>query len=137
MEIKANRLESNTVDVWVPSHHMIPFTSSHSSNSSHVISTTLNSGSTSPEAATNNCFSSDEPENSITSFLGMSSVTSSSTSASSSSSSVPTLSISSIPSSAPIPNHPMVTRSKNNISKPTQRPCCTTFYIKIHFFKYP
>ncbi|WMV30788.1 hypothetical protein MTR67_024173, partial [Solanum verrucosum] len=123
MEIKANRPESNTVDIWVPSHHMIPFTSSHSGKSSHAISTTLNSGSTSPEAATSNRSSSNEPENSITSFPGMSSATSSSTYASSSSSSVPTLSTSSIPSSAPIPNHPMVTHSKNNISKPTQRLC--------------
>ncbi|KAG5590696.1 hypothetical protein H5410_041210 [Solanum commersonii] len=119
----ANRPESNTVDIWVPSHHIIPFTSSPSSNSSHAISSTSNSGSISHEVATSNRSSSDEPENSITSFPGMSSSTSSSTSASSSSLSVPTHSTSSVPSSAPIPNHSMVTRSKNNISKPIQRLC--------------
>ncbi|KAH0674565.1 hypothetical protein KY284_025652 [Solanum tuberosum] len=69
----------------------------------HPSSPTLRS--TSPEAATSNHSSSNKPENSITSFP------------------VPTLSTSSIPSSALIPNHPMVTRSKNNISKPTQRLC--------------
>ncbi|KAH0773766.1 hypothetical protein KY290_010903 [Solanum tuberosum] len=123
MEIKANRPESNTIDIWVPSHHIIPFTSSPSSNSSHAISSTSDSGSISHEVATSNRSSSDEPENSITSFPGMSSSTSSSTSASSSSLSVPTHSTSSVPSSAPIPNHSMVTRSKNNISKPIQRLC--------------
>jgi len=123
MEIKANCPEFTTVDIWVPSHHMIPFTSSHSGNSSHAISTTSYSGSTSPKAATSNHSSSDEPDNSITFFPSMSSSTSSFTSASSSSSSVPTLSTSSILSSTHITNHPMVTRSKNNISKLTQRLC--------------
>ncbi|KAK4707326.1 hypothetical protein R3W88_033100 [Solanum pinnatisectum] len=85
MEIKANRPESNTVDIWVLSHHIIPFTSTASGNSSHAISTTSDSGSTSHEAASSNRSSSYEPENSITSFLGMSYSTSSSTSASSSS----------------------------------------------------
>ncbi|KAG5601071.1 hypothetical protein H5410_032441 [Solanum commersonii] len=123
IEIKANRPEFNTVDIWVPSHHIIPFTSSPSSNSSHAISSTSDSGSISHEVATSNRSSSNEPENSITSFPDMSSSTSSSTSASSSSLSVPIHSTSSVPSSAPIPNHSMVTRSKNNISKPIQRLC--------------
>lgn len=123
MEIKANRPESNTVDIWVPSHYTIPFTSSPSDNSSHVIFTISDSGSTSHKEATSNRCSSDKLENSNASFLGISFTTSSSASASSSSISVPTPSISSIPSSAAIPNHPIVTRSKSNITKPIQRLC--------------
>lgn len=106
-----------------PSHHIIPFTLSRSNNFSHAISTTLNIGSTFCEAATRTHSSSDKPENSITSFPGMSYATSSSTFTSSSSSSIPTHSTSSIPSFSPIPNHPVITCSKNNISKPTQIFC--------------
>ncbi|KAK6780476.1 hypothetical protein RDI58_022660 [Solanum bulbocastanum] len=123
MEIKANRPESNTVDMWVPSHHIIPFTSSSSSNSSHAISTTSNSGCTSHKAAISNRSSSNERENSITSFPSVSSSTSSSTSTTSSSLSIPTHSTSFIPSSTLIPNHFMVICSENNISKPIQRFC--------------
>ncbi|PHT43380.1 hypothetical protein CQW23_17405 [Capsicum baccatum] len=70
----------------------------------------LGDGSTSYEAATSNCPSSDEPENSTASFSSMISATSGS----------------SIPCSAPIPNHPMVTHSKNNISKPIQILCLSS-----------
>lgn len=69
MEIKVNQIDSNTIDIRVPFHYTSYFTSSPSSNSSHVMSTTLDSGST--EAAINNRFSLDEPGKSTTSFPGM------------------------------------------------------------------
>ncbi|KAF3661754.1 hypothetical protein FXO37_12770 [Capsicum annuum] len=92
-----------------PSHHDLQNLSLHFEydGSEDII---LGDGSTSHEAATSNCSSSDEPENSTASFSSMISV----------------IFGSSIPCSAPIPNHPMVTHSKNNISKPIQRLCLSS-----------